>query len=179
MRSMRILLTGHRGYIGAVTGPVLRDAGHEVTGLDTLYYEGCDLGEPPDGAIPTLQLDVRDVRPEQLRGCDAVVHLAALSNDPLGDLSRELTSEINFRATVALARAAKEAGVTRFVFSSSCSMYGAGGTEGAVDETAPLRPLTAYAESKVRSEDALAELADDDFSPVFMRNAIRPGRSGS
>jgi nucleoside-diphosphate-sugar epimerase len=177
MRSMRILLTGHRGYIGAVTGPLLRDASHDVTGLDTLYYEGCDLGEPPDAAIPTLQLDVRDVQPERLRGYDAVVHLAALSNDPLGDLSPELTSEVNFHATVGLARAAKEAGVTRFVFSSSCSMYGAAGTGGSVDETAPLRPLTAYAESKVRSENALAELADDDFSPAFMRNATAYGVS--
>jgi nucleoside-diphosphate-sugar epimerase len=173
---MRILLSGHHGYIGSVTGPFLRAAGHEVVGLDTLFYEGCDL--TPDGnGLPLLRLDVRDVEPSQLEGFDAVVHLAALSNDPLGDLSPELTREINFRATLALARAAKEAGVRRFVFSSSCSMYGASSAEEAVDEEAPLRPITAYAESKVRSEEALADLADPDFSPVFMRNATAYGVS--
>jgi nucleoside-diphosphate-sugar epimerase len=174
---MKILLTGHRGYIGAIVARVLRDAGHEVTGLDTLFYEGCDLGGPPDGDIPTLQVDVRDVRPEQFEGFDAVAHFAALSNDPIGDLNPELTSAINFQATVDLAKAAKEAGVERFVFSSSCSMYGTAGQGEAVDESAPLRPLTAYAESKVRSEEALVELADDDFSTVSLRNATAYGVS--
>ena len=172
---MKVLLTGHHGYIGSVTEPVLRAAGHEVTGLDTLYYEGCDLVPAEEGAR-TLRLDVRDVRPEHLHGFGAIVHLAALSNDPLGEFTPELTREINFEATVALARAAREAGVRRFVFSSSCSMYGTSSTD-AVDESAPLRPLTAYAESKVRAEEALAELAGTDFAPVSMRNATAYGVS--
>jgi nucleoside-diphosphate-sugar epimerase len=173
---MRVLLTGHHGYIGSVTGPVLRAAGHEVTGLDTFFYEGCDLRDEPDG-VPALRLDLRDADPDVLAGQDAVVHLAALSNDPLGDLSPELTKQINFEATVRLARAAKEAGVGRFVFSSSCSMYGASEEGRPVNESAPLRPLTAYAESKVLSEEALAELADDAFSPVSMRFATAYGVS--
>jgi nucleoside-diphosphate-sugar epimerase len=173
---VKILLTGHHGYIGSVTGPLLRAAGHEVTGLDTFFYEGCDLREEPDDN-PALRLDLRDADPGVLAGHDAVVHLAALSNDPLGDLSPELTKAINFEATVRLARAAKEAGVTRFIFSSSCSMYGASEEGRAVDESAPLKPLTAYAESKVLSEEALAELADEDFSPVSMRFATAYGVS--
>ena len=172
---MKILLTGHHGYIGSVTAPVLRGAGHEVVGLDTLFYEGCDL-RPDVNGVPLLRLDVRDVEPRHLEGFDAVVHLAALSNDPLGELSPALTSAINFEATVGLARAAKEAGVARFVFASSCSMYGAG-SEDAVREEAPLRPLSAYADSKVRSEEALAGLADASFAPVFMRNATAYGVS--
>ena len=147
---MKVLLTGHRGYIGSIVADVLRDAGHEVTGLDTLYYDGCDLGDPPDGNVPTLRADLRDVRADQLEGFGAVAHFAALSNDPIGDLNPELTSDINFRATIGLAEAARDAGVERFIFSSSCSMYGAG-HEKPVDETAPLNPLSAYAESKVRS----------------------------
>ena len=173
---MKILLTGHHGYIGSVTGPLLRAAGHEVTGLDTFFYEGCDLRQGGDGQ-PALRIDLREVDAAALAGCDAVVHLAALSNDPLGDLSPELTRQINFEATVRLARAAKQAGVPRFVFSSSCSMYGASGSGNPVDETAPLRPLTAYAESKVRSEEAVSDLAGGDFSPVFMRNATAYGVS--
>jgi nucleoside-diphosphate-sugar epimerase len=173
---VKILLTGHHGYIGSVTGPLLRAAGHEVTGLDTFFYEGCDLRQRGDGQ-PALRIDLREVDAAALAGCDAVVHLAALSNDPLGDLSPELTRQINFEATVRLARAAKQTGVPRFVFSSSCSMYGASGSGNPVDETAPLRPLTAYAESKVRSEEALSDLADGDFSPVFMRNATAYGVS--
>jgi nucleoside-diphosphate-sugar epimerase len=173
---LKILLTGHHGYIGSVTAPVLLAAGHEVTGLDTFFYEGCDLRDEGAG-LPALRLDLRDAEPSELAGHDAVVHLAALSNDPLGDLSPELTREINFEATVRLARAAKDAGIPRFVFSSSCSMYGASGAGQAVDETAPLKPLTAYAESKVRAEEALSELADGDFSPVFMRNATAYGVS--
>jgi nucleoside-diphosphate-sugar epimerase len=176
MPTMRIVLTGHRGYIGAIVARVLRDGGHDVTGLDTLLYEGCDFGSPPDGAIPMLDADIRDVRPEQLAGHDAVAHFAALSNDPIGDLNPELTRDINFRATVALAQAAREAGVGRFVFSSSCSMYGAG-QEKPVAEDAPLKPLTAYAESKVRSEEALAALASDGFSTVSLRNATAYGVS--
>ena len=172
---MKVLVTGHQGYIGSVATPLLAAAGHEVTGLDTGFYRGCDLGPVPN-AVPTLDLDVRDVSAEDLRGLDAVVHLAGLSNDPLGDLDPELTREINFRATVQLARAAREAGVSRFLFASSCSMYGASEQE-RVTEDVPLQPLTAYAESKVRSEEALDELADDDFSPVFMRFATVHGVS--
>jgi nucleoside-diphosphate-sugar epimerase len=173
---MRVLVTGHHGYIGAVLAPFLRAAGYEVTGLDTLFYEGCDLGSD-DESVPALGLDVRDVGPDHLAEYDAVVHLAALSNDPLGDLSADLTRQINFEATLRLAGAAKQAGVRRFVFSSSCSMYGTSSADESVDEEAPLRPLTAYAESKVLSEEALANLADADFSPVFMRNATAYGVS--
>jgi nucleoside-diphosphate-sugar epimerase len=172
---VKVLVTGHHGYIGSVTTPVLEAAGHEVIGLDTRFYRGCDL--PPYGDAPLgPDLDVRDVTAKHLRDFDAVVHLAALSNDPLGEVDPELTYEINFHATVNLARAAREAGVFRFVFASSCSMYGAS-SEQAVTEDAPLKPLTAYAESKVRSEEALSELADDDFSPVSMRNATAYGVS--
>ena len=173
---MNILLTGHHGYIGSVAGPLLRAAGHEVTGLDTFFYEGCDLRDEDD-AFPALRLDLRDADPEALAGQDAIVHLAALSNDPLGDLSPGLTREINFEATARLARAAMEAGVRRFVVSSSCSMYGASQPNRPVDESAPLTPLTAYAESKVLSEEALGDLADESFSPVFMRNATAYGVS--
>jgi nucleoside-diphosphate-sugar epimerase len=147
-----------------------------VTGLDTFFYEGCDLRDEP-ADVPALRLDLRDTNSGALAGYDAVVHLAALSNDPLGDLSPELTKSINFEATVRLARAAKEAGVGRFVFSSSCSMYGASEEGKPVDESAPLKPLTAYAESKVLSEEALAELADEAFSPVSMRFATAYGVS--
>ena len=172
---MRVLVTGHHGYMGSVLVPALLDAGHQVTGLDTFFYRGCDLVASAP-AINELRLDVRDARPEDLAGHDAIVHLAALSNDPLGNLNPELTLEINFRGTVRMAEAAREAGVSRFLFSSSCSMYGASSEE-LVPETAPLRPLTAYAESKVRSEEALAALADDDFSPVYLRNATVYGAS--
>jgi nucleoside-diphosphate-sugar epimerase len=173
---VKILLTGHHGYIGSVCGPLLAEAGHEVVGLDTLFYRDCDLASAPGRSTAELLLDVRDVRPEQLEGFDAVVHLAALSNDPIGDFSPELTREINYEATVSLARAAREAGVRRFVFSSSCSMYGAS-SEHAVDESAPLKPLSAYAESKVRSEEALAELAEPGFATVSLRNATAYGVS--
>lgn len=173
---MKVLVTGHDGYIGTVLAPLLLHAGHEVTGLDAFLYEGCELF-PQAVEIHALRLDVRDVTPGDLEGLDAIVHLAALSNDPLGALEPELTHEINFRATVALARAAKEAGVRRFVFASSCSMYGTADAGTPVAEDAPLRPLTAYAESKVRAEEALAALAGDHFAPVLMRNATAYGAS--
>jgi nucleoside-diphosphate-sugar epimerase len=164
---VKVLLTGDRGYIGAVTGPFLRAAGHEVAGVDAGFYS--------DGP----RRDVRDLGPGDLEGLDAVVHLAGLSNDPLGDVRPELTAQINLDATVRLARSAREAGVRRFVFASSCSMYGTAGAGDVVGEEAPLRPLTAYAESKVRSEEAVAALADRDFAPVFMRNATVYGASPS
>jgi nucleoside-diphosphate-sugar epimerase len=173
---MKVLVTGHHGYIGSVVAPVLREAGHDVTGLDTFFYEGCDLLEDPV-ALPTLRADVRDVTTDVLEGYEGLVHLAALSNDPLGELDEELTREINLRGTVELARRAKEAGARRFVFASSCSMYGASGTDELMTEEAPLRPLTAYAESKVRAEEQLSELADGDFAPIFLRNATAYGAS--
>ena len=173
---LRVLLNGQHGYIGSVMRPVLEAAGHEVVGLDTLYYRGCDFGSE-EGARVELERDVRDIAPVTLEGFDAVVHLAALSNDPLGDLRDEWTFAINLDGTLAIARAAKAAGVQRFVFASSCSMYGASSSDDLLDETAPLRPLTPYAESKVRSEERLHQLADDSFSPVYMRNATAYGVS--
>jgi nucleoside-diphosphate-sugar epimerase len=173
---MRVLVTGSHGYIGSVLAPELAIAGHDVTGLDTCFYEGCDFGAERT-AIPTVRRDVRDVTPDDLHGFDAVVHLAALSNDPIGDLNEQWTHEINLDATLRVARAAKEAGVRRFVFASSCSMYGASGTDDLLDENAPLRPLTAYAESKAHAEDGLAHLGDRDFVVVSMRNATVYGVS--
>lgn len=173
---MRILVTGSQGYIGSVLAPELVAAGHDVTGLDTCFYEGCDFG-PELAPIPTVRRDVRDVTARDCEGYDALVHLAALSNDPIGDLNERWTYDINLDATLGVARAAKEAGVRRFVFASSCSMYGASGTDELLDEDAPLRPLTAYAESKVRAEEGLAELSDDDFVAVSMRNATVYGVS--
>jgi nucleoside-diphosphate-sugar epimerase len=173
---MRVLVTGHHGYIGSILVPALLAAGHQVTGLDTFYYEGCDLTDEA-ADVPARRLDVRDARADDVAGQDAIVHLAGLSNDPVGDFDPGLTREINFEATVALAKAAREAGVERFIFASSCSMYGAAADGRPVDETAPQQPLTAYAESKVRSEEALAPLATDAFSPIFMRNATVYGVS--
>src|SRR3954454_1711664 len=173
---MKVLVTGHHGYIGSVLAPVLAEAGHEVTGIDTFFYEGCDF-VPDLGTVTSVRADVRDLDVGDLAGYDAIVHLAALSNDPIGELNEELTLDINYRATVEIARKAKEAGVGRFVFASSCSMYGAGSGDAPLTEEAPLRPLTAYAVSKVRSEEGLLELADEDFVPVFMRNATVYGVS--
>jgi nucleoside-diphosphate-sugar epimerase len=173
---MRVLVTGHHGYIGSVLAPALREAGHQVVGLDTFYYRDCDFddGSPFE---PALAADLRDVRPADLEGFDAVVHLAALSNDPLGDFNPNWTYAINRDGTIALAHAAKAAGARRFVFASSCSMYGAAEGDAALTEAAPLRPLTPYAESKVAAEEALSELAGNDFVPVSMRNATVYGVS--
>jgi nucleoside-diphosphate-sugar epimerase len=173
---MRVLVTGHHGYLGSVVAPFLAEAGHDVEGLDTFFYEGCDL-TADRRPVPGRRLDLRDVVPSDLEGLDAVVHLGALSNDPLGDLDPALTFAINLDASVALARAAREAGVERFVFASSCSMYGASGTAGPLDEAAPLVPLTPYAESKVRAEPEVLALADDGFTPVSLRNATVYGVS--
>ncbi len=172
---MRILVTGHKGYIGTVMVPMLLNAGHEVVGLDSDLFEECTFG-PGVHHIPEHRLDLRDVRPAHLDGFDAVIHLAALSNDPLGDLNPEITYEINHAGAVRLARFAKDAGVPRFLYSSSCSSYGTAGDD-LVDETADLHPITPYAISKGRVEQDVTELADDTFSPTFLRNATAFGVS--
>ena len=172
---MRVLVTGHQGYLGSVMVPVLLAAGHDVVGLDTGYFADCTLGPVP-ADVPNLAMDLRDVTPQQLTGFDAVIHLAALSNDPLGALDPEITFDINHRASVRLARSARDAGVGRFLYASTCSVYGAAG-EDLVDEEAPLNPLTPYAISKVRVEDDVAAMADETFIPVFLRNATAFGFS--
>ena len=172
---MKVVVTGHTGYIGVEMVSVLREAGHEVVGLDTGLFDECDFVSPPD-PIPSLGVDLRDVTAAHLAGIDAVVHLAALSNDPLGDLNPNITYDINLHASVRLARAAKEAGVKRFLFSSSCSLYGAGG-DGLLDESAAFNPVTAYGESKIKVEQELTHLADDRFSPTYYRNATAYGVS--
>jgi nucleoside-diphosphate-sugar epimerase len=175
---MRLLVTGHLGYLGSVLVPRLTAAGHEVTGLDTGYFAECTIGPPPPD-VRTLRLDLRDVTTGAIAEIrpDAVVHLGALCNDPLGNLDPELTYDVNHRATVRLARAAKAAGAQRFLFSSSCSLYGAGLDDGPLDEDAGFAPITSYGESKIRAEHDLGSLADDDFSPVFLRNATAYGFS--
>jgi len=172
---MRVLVTGHDGYIGSVMVGVLTKAGHVVTGLDTYLYAGCTFGDDPV-AVPAIRKDVRDVTASDLRGFDAVIHLAALSNDPLGCLNERCTFEINHVGTVRLAEAAKKAGVPRFLFSSSCSLYGAAGDE-MLGEDARFNPVTAYGVSKVLAEADLSKLADETFSPSYLRNATAYGLS--
>lgn len=171
---MRVLVAGDRGYIGAVLVPFLRSAGHEVDGLDLGLYEGCDLG--PAAAIARPPRDIRDAEAGQLAGYDAVACLAALSNDPLGHLNPATTFSVNLAGTLRLAKAAKEAGVERFLFASSCSLYGAAGS-GGVTEDADLFPVTPYGETKVAAERELSLLADDNFSPTYLRNATAYGAS--
>jgi nucleoside-diphosphate-sugar epimerase len=176
------LITGSDGYLGALVAPVLLEAGHDVVGLDTGYYRSgwlCSERLADTGAArrtpATLVRDIRDVEVDDLRGFDAIVHMAELSNDPLGDLIGEITYDINHLGSVHLARCAKQAGVTRFVYMSSCSVYGA--ADGIVDETSPVNPLTAYARCKAMVERDLTAMADDDFSPTFLRNATAFGAS--
>jgi nucleoside-diphosphate-sugar epimerase len=172
---MRVLVTGHHGYIGSVLVRLLREVGYEVVGLDSDFFASNRfVGRVTE--VPTLKRDLRDVEAADLAGFDAVLHLAALSNDPLGDLNPQLTYEINYRATMKLASLAKKVGVRRFLFSSSCSMYGAARSE-MLDESAPFRPVTPYAESKVLVEGELGSLADENFSPVFLRNTTAYGVS--
>ncbi|HEY2934569.1 MAG TPA: SDR family oxidoreductase [Acidobacteriota bacterium] len=172
---MRILVTGHTGYIGTVMVPMLVAEGHDVVGLDSDLYEQCTFGDAIVN-VPALKKDVRDVQAADLDGFDAIIHLAGLSNDPLGDLDPQLTYEINYAASVRLARFAKRAGVTRFLFSSSCSTYGASG-ENMINEQAEFRPVTPYGHSKVLVERDLSRLADSRFSPTFLRNATAYGLS--
>src|SRR5262245_26245174 len=175
---MRILVTGHQGYLGSVLVPRLLDSGHTVVGLDVGYFELGTLGPVP-APVQTLRLDLRDVTAEAIATIrpDAVMHLAALCNDPLGNLDPDLTYDVNHRSTVRLGRAAKEAGVPRFLFSSSCSLYGTSADNAPLDETAEFAPVTPYGHSKILSEQDLSALADDDFSPTYLRNATAYGYS--
>lgn len=172
---MKVLMTGHKGYIGSVMTPMFRSAGHSVIGLDSYLFEGCTFGACPED-IPGRRLDLRDVRRSDLEGFDAIVHLAALSNDPLGNFNPECTYDINHQASVRLAELAKEAGVPRFLYASSCSLYGVAG-DAPVTEEADFNPVTPYGESKVRVEKDLVGLADDNFSPTYFRNATAYGVS--
>jgi nucleoside-diphosphate-sugar epimerase len=173
---MRVLVAGDRGYIGAVLLPFLRAAGHQADGLDVGLYEGCDLGPAPEDLTGRPPADMRDTQASQLSGYDAVICLAAMSNDPLGDLNRDATFSVNLDGTLNLARAARQAGVPRFLFSSSCSLYGAAGSAG-VAEDGDMLPVTPYGETKVVAERELALLADDSFSPAYLRNATAYGVS--
>ena len=173
---MKILVAGDQGYIGAVLVPFLKNAGHQVEGLDLGLYDRCDFLGGPHPAPGQRPRDMRDILPAELAGYDALVCLAALSNDPLGQLNRDLTYSINLDGTVQLAEAAKSAGVKRFLFASSCSLYGAAGSK-AVGEDAPMYPVSPYGETKALAEKELSKLADDTFTPTYLRNATAYGAS--
>ncbi len=172
---MKVLVTGHLGYIGNCLVPLLIEAGHDVTGLDTGFFKQCAFGGELI-SIPTINKDIRDVCESDLKGFESIIHLAGLSNDPLGDLNSELTFEINHLATVRIAKLAKQCGVKRFLFSSSCSNYGASG-DAILDEIADFNPVTPYGVSKVRAEMGLQQLADQNFSPTFLRSSTAYGLS--
>lgn len=172
---MRIMVTGCQGYLGHLLAPTLMAAGHDVLGVDTGYYRNGWLYRDGTPSPAVLDVDVRHLKREHLEGVDAVVHMAELSNDPLGDLIGEVTYDVNHRGSLALAELARSAGVSRFVHMSSCSVYGV--AEGEVDETTPMNPQTAYAECKAYVERDVAALADDGFSPTFLRNATAFGAS--
>ena len=172
---MRVLVTGHKGFIGSAMIPMLLEAGVDVVGMDTDFYRDCTFAGSL-AEVPELDRDIRDAELSDVDGVDAVIHLAALSNDPLSDFDPDLTFDINHRATIHLARLARQAGVPRFLFSSSCSNYGAGG-DGLLDESAAFNPVTPYGVSKVRAEQELLEMATDDFSPVLLRSATAYGVS--
>jgi len=172
---MKIFVTGHKGYIGAHLVDLLKEGGHSVVGCDVGLFEGCGW-EPVVPVDRDLNKDVRAIEPADLDGCDAVMHLAAISNDPMGDLNAQLTLDVNRDASIRLARIAKEAGVPRFLFAGSCSVYGKG-EKLDLDENDPLNPLTAYAQSKIETETEVSKLADDSFTPVYLRNATAYGHS--
>lgn len=172
---MRILVTGHKGYIGSILVPMLSALGHTVHGIDYDLYESSLFGPPPP-SIPSVHKDIRDLRLSDVTGFDAIIHLAGLSNDPLGNLDLDLTHEINYLATVRVAELAVKAGVKRFLFASSCSIYGAAGSQ-MLDELSPVNPVTPYAKSKILVEQDLSGLAGPDFSPTFFRCATAHGFS--
>jgi nucleoside-diphosphate-sugar epimerase len=173
---MKVLVTGSHGYIGTILVPMLTEKGHEVVGLDSDLYKQCTFGDGMLSSIPLIEKDIREVRASDLEGFDAVLHLAGLSNDPLGDLNPKLTYEINHAASVHLAKLAKGNGIQRFIFSSSCSNYGAAG-EKMVNEESEFNPVTPYGDAKVRVEQDVSKLADSTFSPTFLRNATAYGVS--
>ena len=172
---MRVFVTGHKGYIGAHVVDVLRKEGHKVTGCDLGLFDGC-AWEPVAAPDVDLLKDVRDVTPQDLEDHDCVMHLAAISNDPMGEVNAQLTYDVNRDASIRLARLAKQAGVARFLFAGSCSVYGKG-EKLDLDEGDPLNPLTAYAKSKIETEQAVSELADANFTPAYLRNSTAYGHS--